>query len=122
MVIPEVTSTITTTIPLPPPSFIPPPRQATPTPTPTASEPTTSFHALPDFSSVFKFNDRVTTILDIIDRYIDNKLRESIQQAITSHTAECREEALADKKEYIDLIDTSVRTIIREEVKTQLPY
>nr|GEZ17482.1 hypothetical protein [Tanacetum cinerariifolium]GEZ18277.1 hypothetical protein [Tanacetum cinerariifolium] len=30
-------------------------------------------------------------------------------------------EALAEKKEYIDLIDTSVRTIIKEEVKTQLP-
>ncbi|GKB95956.1 hypothetical protein Tco_0982093 [Tanacetum coccineum] len=34
---------------------------------------------------------------------------------------ECREEGLADKTEYIDLIDTSVRAIIKEEVKTQLP-
>ncbi|GJS52236.1 hypothetical protein Tco_0625598 [Tanacetum coccineum] len=41
-------------------------------------------------------------------------------KAIQSHNVECREEALADKKEYIDLVDTSVRTIIREEVKTQL--
>ncbi|GJR10870.1 copia protein [Tanacetum coccineum] len=31
------------------------------------------------------------------------------------------EEAIADKKEYIDLIDSSMRTIIREEIKTQLP-
>nr|GEV62021.1 hypothetical protein [Tanacetum cinerariifolium] len=31
------------------------------------------------------------------------------------------EEALADKREYIDLIDTLVRAIIKEEVKTQLP-
>ncbi|GJT46343.1 hypothetical protein Tco_0955058 [Tanacetum coccineum] len=55
------------------------------------------------------------------DRYIDNKQRESIQQAIKSHTAKCREEALADRREYIDLIITSVRAIIKEEVKTQLP-
>ncbi|GJU85255.1 hypothetical protein Tco_1292801 [Tanacetum coccineum] len=41
------------------------------------------------------------------NRYIDNKQGEAIQQAIKSHTAECREEALADRKEYIDLIDTS---------------
>ncbi|GJW76898.1 hypothetical protein Tco_0138580 [Tanacetum coccineum] len=35
---------------------------ATTTPTPTTSEATTSFHALLDFSSVFKFNDRVTKL------------------------------------------------------------
>ncbi|GJR49033.1 hypothetical protein Tco_1317136 [Tanacetum coccineum] len=52
-------------------------------------------------------------------RYIGNKQGEAIQQAIKSHTAECREEALADKREYIDLINTSVRAIIKE-VKTQL--
>ncbi|GJX85771.1 hypothetical protein Tco_0336545 [Tanacetum coccineum] len=34
---------------------------------------------------------------------------------------QCREEALAEKREYIDLFDTSVRAIIKEEVKTQLP-
>nr|GEU98146.1 hypothetical protein [Tanacetum cinerariifolium] len=45
---------------------------------------------------------------------------EAIQQAIKSHIAEYREEALADRSEYIDLIDTSVRAIIKEEVKTQL--
>ncbi|GJY38621.1 hypothetical protein Tco_0424985 [Tanacetum coccineum] len=32
-----------------------------------------------------------------------------------------KEETQAEKQEYIDLVDSSVRTIIREEVKTQLP-
>ncbi|GKE07532.1 hypothetical protein Tco_1399550 [Tanacetum coccineum] len=111
---------------------------ATPTPTPTTSKATTSFHALLDFSSVFKFNDRVTkletnlsemkhvdqyaqalsSIPVIVDRYINNKLGEAIHKAIQSHNAECREEAQAEKQEYIDLVDSSVRTIIREEVKT----
>ncbi|GJV51995.1 hypothetical protein Tco_1447736 [Tanacetum coccineum] len=124
-VIPEITSTFTTTIPLPPPPFNPLLQQATPTPTPKFSEATTSFLALLDFSYVFKFNDRVTnlerdlsemkqvdqyaqdisSIPFIVDRYINNKLGEGIQQAIKSHTAECREEALADMREYIDLID-----------------
>ncbi|GKB46730.1 hypothetical protein Tco_0897483 [Tanacetum coccineum] len=61
-VIPEIMSTFTTTIPPPLPSFNPLPQQATPTPTPTASEVTTSFLALPDFSSIFRFNDRITTL------------------------------------------------------------
>ncbi|GKC01031.1 hypothetical protein Tco_0987167 [Tanacetum coccineum] len=130
-----------TTIPPPPHLFYPLPQQATLTPTPTTLEATTSFLELPDFSSVFKFNNRViklesglskmkqvdqyaqaiSLIPAIIDRYINNKLGEAIHKAIQSHNAECREEAQAEKQEYIDLVDTSVRTIIREEVKTQLP-
>ncbi|GKE40889.1 hypothetical protein Tco_1464294 [Tanacetum coccineum] len=132
---------IPTTIPLPPYFFNPLPQKTTPTPTPTTSKETTSFLALPDFSSVFKFNDRVTkletdlsemkqvdqyaqaisSIPAIVDRYINNKLGEVIHKAIQSHNAECREEAQGEKQEYIDLVDTSVRTIIREEVKTHLP-
>ncbi|GJU87483.1 hypothetical protein Tco_1295029 [Tanacetum coccineum] len=141
-VIPEITSTFTTTIPTPHPFFNTLPQQATPTPTPTTSEVTTSFLILPNFASVFRFNERVTNlekdlsemkqvdqyaqaislILAIVDQYIGKKQGESIQQAIKSHTVECREEALADRREYIDLIDTSVRAIIKEEVKTQLPH
>ncbi|GKC43339.1 hypothetical protein Tco_1061061 [Tanacetum coccineum] len=52
---------------------------------------------------------------------MDNKVGEAIHKAIQSHNAECREEAQAKKLEYIDLVDSLVRTIIREEVKTQLP-
>ncbi|GJV89987.1 hypothetical protein Tco_1533925 [Tanacetum coccineum] len=126
-VTPESTSAFTITIPPPPPSFNPLPQQATPTPTPTASKVTTLFPALPDFSSVFRFNKRVTNlekdlsemkqvdqyaqaislISAIVDRYIGNKQGEAIQQAIKSHTSQCREEALAEKREYIDLFDTS---------------
>ncbi|GKD82693.1 hypothetical protein Tco_1349532, partial [Tanacetum coccineum] len=103
---------------------------------------TTVHHEEPsDFKCVFRFNDRVTNlerdlskmkqfdqyaqvislIPAIIDRYIDNKQREAIQQAIKSHTAECREEALANRREYIDLINISVRAIIKEEANSKLP-
>ncbi|GJT62276.1 hypothetical protein Tco_1005809 [Tanacetum coccineum] len=115
----EITSVFTTTIPPPPPFFNPVQQQATPTPTPTTSEATISFPALPDFSFVFKFNDRVTnmekdlsemkqvdqyaqalaSIPAIVDCYISNQLGGSIQKAKQSHNAECREEALAEKKE-----------------------
>nr|GEW77331.1 hypothetical protein [Tanacetum cinerariifolium] len=54
---PKVTSTFTTTIPLPPHFFNPLPQQATPTLTPTTSEATTSFPSLPDFLFVFKSQD-----------------------------------------------------------------
>ncbi|GKB80328.1 hypothetical protein Tco_0947223, partial [Tanacetum coccineum] len=34
---------------------------------------------------------------------------------------DCREEAQAEKREYIELVDSTVRTIIKEEVNAQLP-
>ncbi|GJY46416.1 hypothetical protein Tco_0435479 [Tanacetum coccineum] len=71
---------------------------------------------------VDQYAQAMSSIPAIVDRYINNKLGEAIHKAIQSHNAECREEAQAKKQEYIDLVDTSVRTIIREEVKTQLPH
>ncbi|GJU59209.1 hypothetical protein Tco_1236975 [Tanacetum coccineum] len=92
---------------IPPPShfFNPLPQQKTPYPTPTASEVTTAFPALPDFAFVFRFNDRVINLERELSemRQVDQK------------------EAQAEKHEYIDLMDSSVRTIIRKEVNTQLP-
>ncbi|GKE78093.1 hypothetical protein Tco_1544213, partial [Tanacetum coccineum] len=120
-IVPEITSVFTTTIPPPPPFFNPLPQQATPTLTPTTFEATTSFPLLPDFSSVFKFNDRVTnlekglleikqvdqyaqapsSILAIVDHYIGNKLGEAIQKEIMKYNLDCIEEAQAEKKDYI---------------------
>ncbi|GJT50462.1 hypothetical protein Tco_0976619 [Tanacetum coccineum] len=89
------TATIPPTLPL----ISPPQQQATPTPTPITSEATT---VVPDFASIFKFNDRVTNlerdlselnqvdqyaqaislIPAIVDRYMDNKLGEATHKAI----------------------------------------
>ncbi|GJX81380.1 hypothetical protein Tco_0330861 [Tanacetum coccineum] len=104
-VILEIMSTFTTTIPPPPPSSNPLSQQATPTPRPTAS----------------KYAQAISLIPAIVDLYIDNKLGEDIHKAIQSHITECKNKAQVEKREYIDLIDTSVRAIIKEEVNTQLP-
>ncbi|GJY20703.1 hypothetical protein Tco_0393269 [Tanacetum coccineum] len=60
--IPEITSSFTTTIPPPLPFFNPLSQQATPTLTPMDSKITKSLPALPDFASVFKFNERVSNL------------------------------------------------------------
>ncbi|GJV16898.1 hypothetical protein Tco_1362221 [Tanacetum coccineum] len=125
--VPEITSGFTTTI-HPPPSFFNPLLQhATPAPTPTTSEATTLFTSLPNFTSVFKFNERVTnlekdlseikqvdqyaqalsSIPAIADRYMDNKLGEAINKAIQAYNFDCREEAQAEKREYIELVDST---------------
>ncbi|GJV16502.1 hypothetical protein Tco_1361825 [Tanacetum coccineum] len=62
MTILVITSIFTTTILPSPSSFNPLSQQITSTPTPTTSETTTSFLAFLNFSSIFKFNDRVTKL------------------------------------------------------------
>ncbi|GJX37924.1 hypothetical protein Tco_0251227 [Tanacetum coccineum] len=112
MAVPEITPGFTTTIPPPPPFFNLLPQQATPTPTPITSKAITSFTSLMYLSFVFKFNDRVTNL---------EKDLEAINKAIQAHNLDCRQEAQDEKNEYIGLVDTSMRTIIKEEVTTQLP-
>ncbi|GJZ57262.1 hypothetical protein Tco_0612756 [Tanacetum coccineum] len=135
--IPEITSSFTTNVLAPPPFFNP----LLPQETPTALDTTTSLPALPDFASVFKFNEKVTSlekdlseikqvnqyaqalssIPAIVDCYMDNKLREAINKAILAHNLYCRQEAQDEKNAYIELVDTSMRALIKEEVNTQLP-
>ncbi|GKF82052.1 hypothetical protein Tco_0243708, partial [Tanacetum coccineum] len=127
--VPEITSA--TTVPLPPPFFNPLQQEATPT----TSEATTSTPALSDFAFVFKFNKRVTNlekdlskmkqvdqyaqalsfIPAIVDRYIDNKLREAINKAIQAHNLDCRQEARDEKNEYIRLAVSDFATPVIEK-------
>nr|GEX29145.1 hypothetical protein [Tanacetum cinerariifolium] len=66
---------------------------------------TTSLPSLPDFASVFKFNERVTNL--------ETDMSE-IKQVD-------KEEAQAEKREYIELVDSMMRKIIKEKVNSQLP-
>nr|GEU75432.1 hypothetical protein [Tanacetum cinerariifolium] len=116
--IPEITSSFTTPTPPLPLFFNPLSQQATPTPTPMASETTTSLPALPNFSYYVKV---LSFIPAIVDRYMDNKLGEAINKVIQAHNFDYKKEAKAEKKEYIKLVDLTVRSIIKEEVNAQLP-
>nr|GEU51639.1 hypothetical protein [Tanacetum cinerariifolium] len=111
--IPEITSIFATPTPPPPTFFNHLQQEATPSPTPTTSVATTSFTSFLDFESVFKFNKRVTnlekdlseinqvdqyaqalsSIPVIVDRYMDNKLRDAINKDMQAHNFDCRKEA-----------------------------
>ncbi|GKB47778.1 retrovirus-related pol polyprotein from transposon TNT 1-94 [Tanacetum coccineum] len=118
--VPKITSVFTTTIPPPPPFFNSLPQPATPTPTPTNSEATTSFPSLLNLLSVFKFNDRVTNLKKYILE-IKQVDQEAIQKAIMEHNLDYREEAQAEKRDYIELVDTSMRAILKEDSWQGLP-
>nr|GFA33159.1 hypothetical protein [Tanacetum cinerariifolium] len=70
---------------------------------------------------VFQYAKALSSITAIMDCYMDTKLGEAINKAIQAHNFNCKEEAQAKKKEYIKLVDSTVKKIIKEEVNTQLP-
>ncbi|GKB41083.1 hypothetical protein Tco_0886025, partial [Tanacetum coccineum] len=76
---------------------------------------------LSEIKQVDQYAQALSSIPAIVDRYIDNKLGEAINKAIQAHNLDCRQEAQDEKNAYIELIGTSMRVVIKEEVNTQLP-
>ncbi|GKC57277.1 hypothetical protein Tco_1084875 [Tanacetum coccineum] len=108
IVILEITSSFTTTVPPPPPFLHPLQQETTPTPTPTNFSTTTftnpivTLLEIPNFASVFKFDQRVSAIESelselkqtnqfaeavssiptIVDSYIASKMKEAVDVAV----------------------------------------
>ncbi|GJZ70464.1 hypothetical protein Tco_0634014 [Tanacetum coccineum] len=102
----ENTSGFTTTTP-PPPSF---------------NDRVTNLEKdLSEITQVDQYAHALSSIPAIVDRYMDNKLGEAINKAILAHNLDCRQEAQDEKNAYIELVDMSMRALIKEEVNTQLP-
>ncbi|GJT65668.1 hypothetical protein Tco_1017148 [Tanacetum coccineum] len=101
---------IPTTIPLPSHFFNPLPQQTTPTPTPTALEVTTIFPALPDFSSIFKFNNRVTkleTDLSEIKEEVKTQLPQILPKAVSDFATPMIEQNVTESLEAVVLARSS---------------
>nr|GEU33841.1 hypothetical protein [Tanacetum cinerariifolium] len=142
---PRVDVQVTTTVsPLPliaptrPPPSIPTISQVQQAPAP---KPTTStLQDLPDFSSLFGFNHRlknleanfsefmqtnqfagaVSSIPDIVDRYIDHQMNEAIKVAVQIQSDRLRDEAQDENVDFLNKLDENIQNIIKEQVKEQV--
>ncbi|GKD77965.1 hypothetical protein Tco_1340586 [Tanacetum coccineum] len=59
-------------------------------------------------------------ILAMVDAQLSTRLEDSIQKDFRSYTTEFEKKAKDEKKKYIDLVEKSVKEIIKDEVKSQL--
>ncbi|GJV56293.1 hypothetical protein Tco_1457298 [Tanacetum coccineum] len=102
---------------------------------------TSSIPALPNFASLFGFDQRVSALEQelsqvkqvdhsaqilaqipaIVDEHLSTRIGFATQTALQSYTAEFEKKAQAEKEKYIDIIEKSVKEIIKDEVKSQLP-
>ncbi|GKC66319.1 hypothetical protein Tco_1098917 [Tanacetum coccineum] len=127
-----------TTLP-PPPIPLVQPLQQTPIPIPTIAL-STSLQNLPTFGSLFKFEDRVKALPDdfsefkqtnlfaeavssipnIVDMYLANKMNEAVKAVVQLQSDRLRSEAQADNEYFINKIDENMKKIIKEQVKIQV--
>ncbi|GJT10248.1 hypothetical protein Tco_1218285 [Tanacetum coccineum] len=100
------------------PSFTPPPQQSTSTPPPT-TEATNPQSALPDFASVFQFNNRVSALeKDVSKLKKDDPLKTQVIALVDKHLYA---RLGATRDEFMSYLSASITTRITEQVKIQLP-
>ncbi|GKD05108.1 hypothetical protein Tco_1180082 [Tanacetum coccineum] len=133
------TETPATTTTIPPPFFhVTQLSQQTPTTT-TTTYPSITPPLIPNFASLFGFNQRVTvlesnlsklkqlnpfaeaisSIPGIVNEYLSSKMKEAIDVAIQLKSNKLREEAQAKNQEFLNSLDSNMQKLIKDQVKTQ---
>ncbi|GJX73496.1 hypothetical protein Tco_0312091 [Tanacetum coccineum] len=110
-------SPVYTNIPQSSQTFTPPPLLSTPTPPPTI-ETTNPLSTLPDFTSVFRFNDRITTLEKEVAELKKDPLHTQVTALVDDHLDT---RMGATREEFINFLLASLTTRIIEQVKNQLP-
>ncbi|GJU52342.1 hypothetical protein Tco_1226056 [Tanacetum coccineum] len=122
-VIPKTSTATGSTIPPTILPITPLPQQSTPTPNPapTTATTVTSIPDLLDFSSMFGFDQRVPALEKELHQFKQADYSTQLLETIKSYTAEFEKKAKDERKRYIDLVEKSMKDIIKDKVKSQLP-
>ncbi|GJQ89096.1 hypothetical protein Tco_0000235 [Tanacetum coccineum] len=139
--IPELTSDFTTTTPPPTLFFNHLLQQQTPTFTTTTSiNPIVTLPKILNFAFVFKFDQRLfalesemfefkqinqfakaaSSITGIVDTYLASKMKEAVDVVVQLQTNKLREEAQTENQEFLNQVDSIMKTIIKDQVKAQV--
>ncbi|GJV40665.1 putative reverse transcriptase domain-containing protein [Tanacetum coccineum] len=106
----------------------------------TATTPSSSLLNLPNFGSLFGFDDRLkrleadfsefkqtnqyatalSSIPNIVDNYLGSKLKESVDVAVQLKSDRLREEAQTENESFLNNLDATMQKIIKEQVNTRV--
>ncbi|GJU36926.1 hypothetical protein Tco_1185280 [Tanacetum coccineum] len=134
----SVTPSSATIIPQTPIPIIQP-QQQTHDSTITTTIPTTTVPEIPNFASLFGFERRVSSlesdlselkqtnqfaealssIPGIVDKYLETKVKDTVDVAVQLKSDKLREEAQAENQDFLNSLDSNVKRIIKEQVKAQ---
>ncbi|GJW34257.1 hypothetical protein Tco_0054289 [Tanacetum coccineum] len=113
--------------------------QQTPNLSTSTTFPTTNFPEIPNFASLFGFEQRVSSleielsklkqtnqfvkvvssIPGIVDNYLASKMKEAVDVAVKLKSNKLREEAQAENQDFINSLNSNMNKIIKEQVKAQ---
>ncbi|GKF37504.1 hypothetical protein Tco_0114262, partial [Tanacetum coccineum] len=108
--------------------------------TTTTTIPTKTLPNIPNFASLFQFDQQVSAlegemsefkqtnkfaefvslISGIVDNDIASKMKETVDVVVQIQTNKLREEAHGENQEFLNQIDSSMKAIIKEQVKAQV--
>ncbi|GJZ90176.1 hypothetical protein Tco_0662103, partial [Tanacetum coccineum] len=67
-----------------------------------------------------QFAEAVSSISGIVDTYLAYKMKEAVDVAVQLQTKRLREEAQAENQEFLNQVDSTMKTIIKDQVKAQV--
>nr|GEZ06383.1 hypothetical protein [Tanacetum cinerariifolium] len=131
---------LTLTAPTLPPPTIPIISQVPQASTPPTTAPSTFLHDLLNFGSLFRFDHHLKTleanfsefvqtnhfagavsfILEIVERYMDQRMNEAVKVAVHLQSDKLRDEAQAENEDFINKLDENIQKITKEQVKEQV--
>ncbi|GJV84084.1 retrovirus-related pol polyprotein from transposon TNT 1-94 [Tanacetum coccineum] len=105
-----------------------------------ATTPSSPLQNLPDFASLFGFDNRLKTLEDnfsefrqtnqyanalssipgIVDHYLANKMQEAVDVAVQLKYDRIREESHTENQQFLDSIDEGMKKVIKEQVKKEV--
>ncbi|GKG01751.1 hypothetical protein Tco_0306456, partial [Tanacetum coccineum] len=106
---------------------------------PPTTAPSTSLQDLPNIGSLFGFDHRlktletdfsefkkmnqfaeaVSSIPDIVDAYLANKMHEAVKTDVQLQSNRLRDEAQAKNEDFLNKLDDNIKEIIKDQVKQQ---
>ncbi|GKB29525.1 hypothetical protein Tco_0868926 [Tanacetum coccineum] len=109
---------VITTIPQSLHTFTPPPLVSTPTPPPT-TEATNPLSTLPDFASVFRFNDRITSL----EKEVAELKKDPLHTQVTTLVDEHLDTRLGEtREEFMNFLSESLTARIKEQLIKESRY
>ncbi|GKC42636.1 hypothetical protein Tco_1060358 [Tanacetum coccineum] len=73
-----------------------------------------------EFKQTNQFVEAVSSIPDIVDAYLANKINEAIKTVVQLQSDRLRDEAQAENEDFSNTLDENMRKIIKKQVKEQV--
>nr|GEV25210.1 hypothetical protein [Tanacetum cinerariifolium] len=72
-----------------------------------------------EFRQTNQFSKAISSILGIVDNYLASKMKDAVDVVVQLQTNKLREEAQAKNQEFLNQVDSTMKTIIKEQVDDQ---